>query len=185
MTMLIGIISDVHDNLRHLNIAIQFFNEKKISLLIHCGDFNMPFTLESYLELNCPIKGVLGNGDPDIQKFLYQIQNKFKNLKIDLAEVFQDIKIDNRRIAVFHGNDLQLLNLISECSLFDVICYGHTHISKIEKINKSLMINPGNLVGVYHPNKTAPITIALYETQDNTAEIIDLNNYCGDMVWKK
>jgi uncharacterized protein len=175
--MLIGIISDVHDNLRHLDIAIKVFNKKKISILIHCGDFDMPFTLESYSDLICPIKAVLGNGDPDIQKFLYQLQNKFKNLKIELSEVFFDLTIDNRRIAVFHGNDSQLLNLLIECNLYDVICYGHTHISKIEKTNKSLMINPGSLIGVFYPKKFTPITIAIYDTQKNTAEIIDLNEY--------
>ena len=103
--MLIGIISDVHDNLRHLDKAIQYFNKQNIDILLHAGDWSAPFTLEMYKQLKCPVKGVLGNADPDIEKFKYQLQNLFQGLELELSERFLDLKLDNKRIAVFHGND--------------------------------------------------------------------------------
>jgi len=36
--MLIGIISDTHDNARNLLKAVELFNEKEVGLVIHCGD---------------------------------------------------------------------------------------------------------------------------------------------------
>lgn len=172
--MLVGIISDVHDNLRHLNKAIRYFNDKHIDILLHCGDWDMPFTIEIYKELKCPIKGVLGNGDPDIEKFQYQLQNKFKDLDLELSERFLDLTLDNKRIGVFHGNDKNLIKVIIESQLFDLFCHGHTHKPKIEKINKTLVVNPGSLVGVYLPDKNAPVTVAIYDSKSNNAETISL-----------
>jgi uncharacterized protein len=73
--MKIAIISDVHDNLRNLNKVLKALKEVNIDLLLHCGDWIMPFTMRTFVDLGKPVKGVLGNGDPDIQKFLYQLQN--------------------------------------------------------------------------------------------------------------
>lgn len=172
--MIIGIISDVHDNLRHLDKAITYFNKKKIDILLHCGDWSTPFTMEMYQEFRCPIKGVLGNGDPDIQKFQFQLQNKFQNLDLKLNELFLDLNLDNKRIAVFHGNDENLVKVIIESQLFDLFCYGHTHKPKIEKVKRTMVINPGSLIGVYLPDKNTPITIAVYNTKSEEGELICL-----------
>lgn len=172
--MKIGIIADTHDNLRHLDKAIQYFNQEKIGMLLHCGDWIMPFTLEMYEQFNCPIRGVLGNGDPDIQKFQYQLQNKFQDLDLELSERFLDLTLAGKRIAVFHGNDENLIKAIIESGLYDVFCYGHTHQAKIERKNKTLVINPGSLLGVFLPDKNAPITAAIYDTEADKAEIVNL-----------
>ena len=174
--MKIGIISDVHDNLRHLNKAIRFFNEKNIGLLIHCGDWDMPFTMRPYAQLKCPIKGVLGNGDPDIQKFQYQLQNLevLKDLDLNLEFRFQDFTVDSIRFGVFHGDDNNLNKCLIESQLFDVLCIGHTHKPAIERNEKTLIINPGSLVGYLYEEGNVPVTIALFDTETKKAEIVDL-----------
>lgn len=174
--MKIGIISDVHDNLRHLEKAIRFFNKEKIGLLIHCGDWDMPFTMRSYIELKCSIRGVLGNGDPDIQKFQYQLQNLkvLKKLDLSLEYRFQDFTIDNIRFGVFHGDDENLNKCLIESQLFDVLCIGHTHKPKIEKKERTLVINPGSLVGYMYEVKNTPVTVAIFDTDLKKAEIVDL-----------
>ncbi len=95
----------------------------------------MPFTMRPYSQLKCPIRGVLGNGDPDIQKFLYQLQNLevLKNLDLKLEFRFQDFTIDNIRFGVFHGDDENLNKCLIESQLFDILCIGHTHKPTIEK----------------------------------------------------
>lgn len=40
--MLVGIITDTHDNLAGIQKAIQIFKEQKIEMLIHCGDWVSP-----------------------------------------------------------------------------------------------------------------------------------------------
>ena len=36
--MIIGVISDTHNNLRNVKKIIELFNEKKVELVIHTGD---------------------------------------------------------------------------------------------------------------------------------------------------
>ncbi len=174
--MKIGIIADIHDNLRFLNKILDYLNKQKIDLLIHCGDWGQPFTMRTFTKLNCPIKSVLGNADADIQKFQYQLQNleMLKNLNLDIHERFYDLKFDGRRIAVFHGNDEDLNKLLIECQLFDVVCIGHDHKPRIEKVKKTLVINPGSLVGFFAETGERPITFAIYNTRTNKAELFDL-----------
>ena len=108
--MKIAIISDTHDNMRILNKTVNYLNLISIDLLIHCGDWDMPFTMRGLIGAKFPIKSVLGNGDPDIQKFLYQLQNLdvLKDLKLDIQLRMQDFILDGKRICVFHGDDTAL-----------------------------------------------------------------------------
>jgi len=46
--MLVGIISDTHNNLAGLQKAIRILKEQKIEMLIHCDDWVSPFTLEFF-----------------------------------------------------------------------------------------------------------------------------------------
>lgn len=133
--MKIGIISDVHDNLRYLNEAIKFFNKERIELLVHYGDWCAAFTMRPFTMLKCPIKGILGNGDPDIQKFLYQLQNLeiLKGLELDLSFRFLDFTIEGVRFGAFHGDDESLNNFLIESQMLDVLCLAHNHKPIIEK----------------------------------------------------
>ena len=166
----------MHDNLRHLVKAIEFFNNEKIELLIHCGDWIQPFTMRTYTELKCPIKGVLGNGDPDIQKFMYQLQNEeiLKNLNLHLSPIFLDFTIGGIRFGIFHGDDENLNKCLIESQVLDVLCLGHTHIPSIEQNEKTLVINPGSLIGYMQETGNQPATVAVYDTGTKKAEIIDL-----------
>jgi len=72
--MLVGIISDTHDNLPALKKAIQIFKENKIEMLIHCGDWVSPFVFEFFdvemESLKIPVKTVVGNNPGDIKRTL-------------------------------------------------------------------------------------------------------------------
>ena len=174
--MKIGIISDVHDNLRTLNLLLKQLKEvEKVDMLINCGDWDMPFTMRTYVGFDRPIKGVLGNGDPDIQKYLYQLQNTemLKGEDIQINFRFLDLNLDGKRIGVFHGDEDCLNNVLLESQLFDVLCLGHDHQPKLQRDRKTLLINPGSLVGFLAEKGNVPITYALYDTQSGEAQIKD------------
>jgi uncharacterized protein len=173
--MLIGVTSDTHDNGRPMLRSVEVFNEKKVDLVIHCGDWDMPFTLRFYKELCCPMKGVLGNGDPDITKFWWKNEKADIGLDLELDARFLDLKLDGRRVAVFHGDSQPLLDLLIETQIFDAIFFGHDHTPCIKQKGRTLLVNPGSLVGVLLPAyPTYPYTIALYDTINNSAEIIEI-----------
>jgi hypothetical protein len=172
--MLIGIISDIHDNLRHLELVSKELNKLEIDLLVICGDFAMPFTLRGLLNFKCPIKAVLGNGDPDIQKFQYQLENLevLKPLKLELNHRFHDFTIDGSRIGVIHNDEECLTKALIESRLFDFLCVGHTHKPEISVSEKTTIINPGSLVGwIYESDGEVPIGYATLDTTTKKAEL--------------
>jgi putative phosphoesterase len=173
--MRIGIISDTHDNGRKILESVEIFNREGVSLVVHCGDWDMPFTLRFYKELNCPLRGVLGNGDPDITKFWWINEKEGFHLDLQLDPHLLDFSVNGRRIAVIHGDSPLLLNLLLESKLFDAIFYGHDHIAQTRYVGNVLLVNPGSLVGVYLPNSRCyPYTIAIYDTDSHTAKIMQL-----------
>ena len=176
--MKIGIISDVHDNLRTLNRLLKYLKEnEKVDMLINCGDWDTPFTMRTYVGFDRPIKGVLGNGDPDIQKFLYQLQNSemLKGIDMQINFRFLDLDIDGKRIGVFHGDEDCLNKVLIESQLFDVLCFGHVHQPSLKQEGKTLIINPGSLIGFMAEKGEVPVTYALYDSQNGKVQIVDFD----------
>jgi len=50
--MIIGLMSDSHDNLPKIKQAVEFFNKKKVKLVLHAGDFVAPFVVRELKEQN-------------------------------------------------------------------------------------------------------------------------------------
>lgn len=172
--MIIGVTADTHDNGRPMLRSVEIFKQRKIDLLIHCGDWDMPFTLRFYQGLGCPIKGVLGNGDPDINKFRWVNEKQNINLDLELDSHFLDLRLDGRRIGVVHGNSELLLNFLIESKAFDALFFGHTHRPLVKEEKGTLLVNPGSLVGVLLPEYSLyPYTIAIYDTKTNRAELVE------------
>jgi len=167
--MKIGIISDTHDNTENIEKAINIFNKKKAGLVIHCGDWTSVSVLKSFSKLNSNIRGVFGNCDHNKQDFLNYI--KKNNLNIEILDRVGKTKADNKKIAVFHGDNKAILNSLIESDEYDVVLSGHTHKSQIETTDKTLHINPGCCSGQLLMNKVKP-SIAIYDSKTNKAKII-------------
>ena len=65
LPMLIGLISDTHDNLPMIEKAVKRLNEEKVELVLHAGDYVAPFVIPKFKALNCKLIGVFGNNDGD------------------------------------------------------------------------------------------------------------------------
>ena len=63
--MLIGAISDTHDNLPMVEKAIRRLNDEKVGLVLHAGDYVAPFVIPYFKALNAKLIGVFGNNDGD------------------------------------------------------------------------------------------------------------------------
>jgi uncharacterized protein len=89
---------------------------------------------------------------------------------------FLDLNYDNKRIGVIHGDDDDLNKALIESQLYDVLCLGHNHTPTLKKEGKTVIINPGSLVGFTAEKGEVPITYAIYDTISNVSEIWDLEN---------
>lgn len=173
--MIVGIISDTHDNLAGLKKAIQVFQEHKIELLIHCGDWVSPFTLEFFdkqiTNFNIPIKSVLGNNSGDIKRIM--LNNSKMHHPIDWAKrTTMPLDIDGKQAIVYHGEDSEILNAIIDSQKYDLVFTGHTHKPRNETVSKTLIINPGGTCYACEGEIIDKSSVAIYDSTTNQATIV-------------
>ncbi|MCL2686307.1 MAG: metallophosphoesterase [Candidatus Bathyarchaeota archaeon] len=165
--MLIGIVSDSHDNILRIGQAVQMFNSQSVALVLHAGDYVAPFTIAEFKRLNCPLIGVLGNNDGDHEL----LEKRFSETSnCTLHDRFTQIVQEDFRIGLLHGDETELLSVLIESGYFDFIVHGHSHVHSIKRRGKTLFINPGELCGYL----TEKSTIALLDTTTKEAQIIEL-----------
>lgn len=165
--MLIGLMSDSHDNLPQIEKAVKQLNNSKVSLTLHAGDFCSPFTIEKFKVLNCKLIAVFGNNDGDHQYLKFRF-NETSNCEVH--DRFALVEVSGHKIGLLHGDEPELLFALIGSQYFDVIVYGHSHNICIEKRGKTLIINPGELCGYL----TGKSTIAILDLDRDEARIIDL-----------
>jgi putative phosphoesterase len=63
--MKIGIMSDSHDNLKMVDMAVKIFLERGVQHVFHAGDIIAPFVVDSLKKLGrgVPVTAVFGNND--------------------------------------------------------------------------------------------------------------------------
>ncbi|MGD6807990.1 MAG: metallophosphoesterase [Candidatus Bathyarchaeia archaeon] len=165
--MLIGIISDSHDNLPLIDTAVKTLNQQQVELVLHAGDFVAPFTIPRFAKLNCRFIGVFGNNDGD-HELLKKRFSETKNCAVH--ERFTQIVVEDYRIALLHGHENELLDAVIDSGYFDAVVYGHSHTHSIKRKGKTLEVNPGELCGYL----TGTHTIAILDTAKNEAKLIEL-----------
>ncbi len=170
--MLIGIIADTHDNVPNLLKAIKAFNEKKVDLVLHCGDWVSPFMPDFCGDLQAKIVSVWGNNEGGIYRFLTRHQKKKWN--IDFQNRSVELELDGRKIIAYHGDSKPLLKALIDCQKYDAVFSGHTHVALIAKEGKTLHVNPGSTSGLSESKIVDEITVAVYNTKTNQAGIIRL-----------
>jgi len=161
--MKIGIIADTHDNLPQIKKAVEIFNQEKVELVLHAGDFVSPFTCLEFKNLNCPLKGVFGNNDGD----KIYLQEKFKGIGELFPEPYKT-NINHKNIIMLHLE--KLIDALAESQKYEVIIYGHTHRTDLRKIGKTIIVNPGECGGWL----SGKSTIALLDLEKLEAKIINL-----------
>jgi len=165
--MLVGLISDTHDNLPMVEKAIKKLNEEKVGLVLHAGDYVAPFVIPKFKNLQAKLIGVFGNNDGD-HELLKKRFSENKNLEI--RGNFAAIEADNLKIALLHGSEEELLKALIDSESFDVIVHGHMHKANVHRKDKTLIVNPGEVCGYL----TGKPTIGLLDTVKREVKIVEL-----------
>jgi putative phosphoesterase len=159
--MLIGIISDSHDDMASIKKAVNLLNERGASRVIHAGDIVSPFTFEVFRDLKAEFTGIFGNNDGD--RLL--LREKSGNALYNQPHI---LNIDRKKVIVVH--EPYIINELAESGHFDILIYGHTHKPDIRKVKDTLIINPGK-VAVLHKGRS---TLALLNTRSMDVDIVEL-----------
>ena len=166
--MLIGIISDTHENMTAIQKAVEIFNSKNVSLVIHAGDIISPITFNYFSKLKSKIYLVFGNNDGE-KKMLKEKYSQIGLIQEPPLEF--ELKDNDKTIKfiVFHTPPQNLEELASS-NKYDYIIYGHTHKKDLRKIGNTTIINPGEAGGWLFNNKS----IVLLDTKENKVEFVDI-----------
>ena len=166
--MKIGIISDTHDDIHNTKKAIKVFNKLNVDYVFHAGDYIYPGIIELFKELQPFTKfyGVRGNNDGELMGLI----NQFSKLENGVFfNEFGRVSIDNREVGIYHGTNEQLTETLIDCQLFDLLILGHTHKKRIEKIGRTLVMNPGALNSNFFSNVVDDYpSVIVYDPDQNT-----------------
>lgn len=165
--MLIGLISDTHDNLTQIEKAITHLNNAGVQLVLHAGDYCAPFTIPKFKALNCKLIGVFGNNDGDHEL----LKTRFKETQnCEQHGRFAQVTADGYKIALLHGDENELLFALIGSQSFNAVVHGHSHNKGVEQRGNTLIINPGELCGYL----TGKSTLGLLDTEKNEVKIVEL-----------
>ena len=164
--MLIGVFSDIHDNLDNLQKALAVFKSRNVDSLIFCGDFCSPIPSRVVGgEFDCDVHVVFGNGDGDRFAISNIAKTQYPNLK--LHGEYAELEFDGVKVAVTHYPFYA--QALARTGDYQAVFSGHTHEQTEERFGDCLWLNPGEVLGW----KGSP-TCAIYNTETNSAEIIAL-----------
>ncbi len=156
--MKIGIIADSHDHREYIIKSVECFNDENVEMVIHAGDIVSPFTEKEFKKLKSKMKAVFGNNDGErfgLKKFF----------DINLPPI--ELTLDNKKIIVMH--EPHNIEALKESNHYDVIIYGHSHDSFIEK-EKTTVINPGETCCWL----TGKATVVILDTESMETRLIEL-----------
>jgi uncharacterized protein len=164
--MLIGAISDTHDNLPQIEKAVKYLNNHKVGLVLHAGDYVAGFVVPKFKALTCNLIGVFGNNDGDHEL----LKKRFsETTNCTIHERFAQVDVEGYKIALLHGTETELLNALINSEYFDAVVHGHSHLKSLQKKGKTLIVNPGEVCGYI----TGKSTIAILDTDKCDARIIE------------
>jgi putative phosphoesterase len=157
--MLIAVISDTHNRVVSVKSALQIMAERKVELILHCGDICDGETVRLF---PAHTHFVFGNCDYDRG----EIQRAVADIGATLHGAWGQLELAGQSLAFVHGDDRQLLDNLENADAFDFLFHGHTHIAKEHRIGKTRVINPGAL------QRVAVRTFLLLDLPTGTAESV-------------
>jgi len=158
--MLIAIASDLHDNLANWQILNNYLKKQGINTLLFCGDLCNSESLQTISnDFDGQIYLIAGNAE----LYNFAEAENIKNAKF--LGYYGQLEIDHLLIGLIHEPQKQD-KLIKDNKQLDFIFYGHTHKPWIDKINNTLIVNPGTLGGVYYR-----ASFAILDTESKRVEL--------------
>jgi len=150
--MILGAISDTHDNAEAVDRAVKLFNERGVKFAVHGGDWCAPFTLLRFKALKAELKGVYGNVDGERQKLM----EYGKSLGYELGE-FVEFEAEDVKVSVIHGVDERLVKALAKCGEYTLVVRGHTHKQGLVNLGGCLVLNPGEACGYITGKRSAAV----------------------------
>lgn len=156
--MRLGILSDTHDQLARVRLAVRLLRAEGAVALIHCGDVTGPEVVAALAELPCYY--CFGNHDADSVPYLQRAIAEVKAVCLGWGGT---IELAGKRVGVVHGHmGIDVRRVLAERP--DYLLSGHSHLASDRREGPIRRINPG----------------ALHEANAYTVALLDLET---DGLW--
>jgi len=162
--MLVGIVSDTHDNAERVEAAIETFEERGVETVVHCGDFVAPFSVTPF-DGDWDFYAVRGNNDGE-----WAVEATAEDFGTYLGEM-GELTLDGQEIAVYHGTSGAIVDALVECGRYDYVFHGHSHEAGTEEYEGTVRVNPG---GISIPPAPSGFSVATLDTESAALEFHEL-----------
>ncbi|WP_434521441.1 metallophosphoesterase [Halorubrum sp. AS12] len=136
--MLIGIVSDTHDDLAAVEAAVSLFEREGVDAVVHCGDFVAPFSAAPF-DAEFDFHAVRGNNDGE-----WAVESTVAEFGEYHGEAAA-LSFDGVEVAVTHGTSDLVVDALVDCGDYDYVFHGHTHAHGVEARGGTVRVNPGGL----------------------------------------
>lgn len=199
--MRIGIISDIHSDLRALQDAIELLNNQQCDQIVCCGGVLHAFrhmprnneVIETLIQHHIPC--VMGNHDDiiladqrDLRTWEFAIKSLDSHRLVDEAFNFLDSLPEKlsfewccKTVAVTHGtydglhpkNNSQYFQAFAEAIQADIALVGHIHSPLRAKVENVWIFNPGSICGRHYAGSR---TCAMLQLPESDFQVFSLDN---------
>lgn len=171
------IFSDLHGSAESAAILCNIFIEQKCDQMICLGDVLYHGPRNDIPELYAPkqviallnpfadkILCIQGNCDAEVDQMVL----KFKLYKT------KNIRLNGKQCHLEHGHHLEETK-----QTLDVVLFGHTHIPMLERVEKTIYLNPGSITLPRNNSKRSYMiweknTITLFDLQGNVLKSLKI-----------
>lgn len=157
-------MSDSHDNVPNIRLAIELFRNEGVDQIIHAGDLVAPFAVKAMANASAPIYAVFGNNDGEKAG----IRAAFEGFGVIVPQV-GIIACDGVKFAVMH-EPVNLSHELITRHLVQVAIYGHTHQKDLYEKDGVIIINPGEAGGWVSGHST----VAIFDTRNKQTRFVEL-----------
>ena len=168
--MIIGIISDTHNNHRYIYKAIEVFRDHKVAVVIHCGDLTDPDHIYYFDEFR--LIYLYGNMDGPFRHWIQKNVNDIaeKNKTDNYVGLTFSGSLGGVKISACHSHIQGSLESFIAAGDNDYIFHGHTHECRDEIIHDTHVINPGALGGVSKGDRS----VCILDTETNEVKFVEI-----------
>jgi putative phosphoesterase len=150
--MKIGVLSDSHENVGNLEIALAAYRAEGIIQVIHCGDMTTAATARSLDGFEVVyVDGNMDQGLPEIYRTLRDLNSHSVVLPTFEGE------LEGVSIGVTHGDDENELRRLIDSGKHRYVFHGHTHRRRDDTQGTTRIYNPGALGGLQFESRSYSI----------------------------
>lgn len=155
----LGLMSDTHDDRDRTRAGLAVFEDHDVDAICHLGDV----TSAAIVEMLDGWQAWICRGNMDKRWSPIVDAAEDADPPIACGDTFE-LTFDGTRIGLIHGHDGRRLEAMVEAGGFDLVCHGHTHTFRDERVGGTRVVNPGAL------HRASTPSVCVYDPAKDTLE---------------